>query len=148
MKRFIYLVTILLVACSGGGDSDDNTTMSKEFINTIQEVEILGDGGSQQFDIKSNCSWSISKSAEWLGVTPTSGTNNETSMDGFLSFCFPPFVFKRCTAFFVRISIGVNADTMIKRLRKTMVVKINALVGPYKYIPGTWVSLAVTNKKN
>ncbi len=28
-----------------------------------------------------------------------------------------------------------------------MVVKINALVGPYKYIPGTWVSLAVTNKK-
>ena len=78
MKRVIYLVTIVLVACSGGGDSDDNTTMSKEFINTIQEVEILGDGGSQQFDIKSNCSWSISKSAEWLGVTPTSGTNNET----------------------------------------------------------------------
>lgn len=28
-----------------------------------------------------------------------------------------------------------------------MVVKINALVGPYKYIPGTCVSLAVTNKK-
>ncbi|COG70244.1 Uncharacterised protein [Streptococcus pneumoniae] len=29
-----------------------------------------------------------------------------------------------------------------------MVVKINALVGPYKYIPGTCVSLDVTNKKN
>ena len=62
-------------------------------------------------------------------------------------FCFPPFVLKG-VPLFVRISIGVNADTMIKRLRKTMVVKINALVGPYKYIPGTCVSLDVTNKKN
>ena len=57
-------------------------------------------------------------------------------------------LFLKGVLLFVRISIGVNADTMIKRLRKTMVVKINALVGPYKYIPGTWVSLAVTNKKN
>lgn len=57
-------------------------------------------------------------------------------------------LFLKGVPLFVRISIGVNADTMIKRLRKTMVVKMIALVGPYKYIPGTCVIFAVTNKKN
>ena len=46
------------------------------------------------------------------------------------------------------MSIGVNVDTTIKRLRKTIVVKINALIGKYKYMPGTCVIFAVTNKKN
>lgn len=46
------------------------------------------------------------------------------------------------------MSIGVNVDTTIKRLRKTIVVKINALIGKYKYMPGTRVIFAVTNKKN
>ncbi len=67
----------------------------------------------------------------------------------FFLFCFPLlFVFKRFTALFVRISIGVNEDTAIKRLRNTIVVKIKAFVGQYKYSPGTCVIFAVTNKKN
>lgn len=69
-------------------------------------------------------------------------------MDGFLSFCFLPFVFNRFTVFFVRISMGVNEDTAIKRPRNTIVVKMKAFVGGYKYIPGRCVIFAVTNKKN
>lgn len=46
------------------------------------------------------------------------------------------------------MSIGVNVDTTIKRLRKTIVVKIKALIGKYKYMPGMCVIFAVTNKKN
>ena len=62
---------------------------------------------------------------------------------------FPTIIrFKRFTALFVRISIGVNEDTAIKRLRNTIVVKIKAFVGQYKYSPGRYVIFAVTNKKN
>ena len=46
------------------------------------------------------------------------------------------------------MSIGVKDDTRIKSPRKMMIVKIMALVGQYKYKPGTCVILAVTNKKN
>ena len=73
--------------------------------------------------------------------------NREMSTDAFLSFCFVPS-FKRRTAFLVRMSIGVKDDTRIKSPRKMMIVKIMALVGQYKYKPGTCVILAVTNKKN
>ena len=59
--------------------------------------------------------------------------------------CFPSF--KRRTAFLVRMSIGVKDDTRMKRPRKMMIVKTIALVGGYKYKPGTCVILAVTNKR-
>ena len=72
--------------------------------------------------------------------------NREMSTDAFLSFCFVPS-FKRRTAFLVRISIGVKDDTRMKSPRKMMIVKIMALVGQYKYKPGTCVILAVTNKR-
>ena len=64
----------------------------------------------------------------------------------FSFFCFVPS-FKRRTAFLVRMSIGVKDDTRIKSPRKMMIVKIMALVGQYKYKPGTCVILAVTNKR-
>ena len=69
-------------------------------------------------------------------------------MDGFLSFCFLPLVLKGLPSFSLRISIGVNEDTAIKRLRNTIIVKMKAFVGIYKYIPGRCVIFAVTNKKN
>ena len=66
--------------------------------------------------------------------------------------CFSFFLlcsfFKRRTAFLVRMSIGVKDDTRMKSPRKMMIVKTIALVGGYKYKPGTCVILAVTNKKN
>jgi hypothetical protein len=52
--------------------------MSKDYINVIQSAEIPGDGGSIEINISSNCNWSISKEADWLTVTPTTGRNNET----------------------------------------------------------------------
>lgn len=46
------------------------------------------------------------------------------------------------------MSIGVKDDTRIKSPRKIIVVKTIALVGQYKYRPGTCVILAVINRKN
>lgn len=68
------------------------------------------------------------------------------STDAFLSLLCS--FFKRRTAFLVRMSIGVKDDTRMKSPRKMMIVKTIALVGGYKYKPGTCVILAVTNKKN
>ena len=64
----------------------------------------------------------------------------------FSFFCFVPS-FKRRTAFLVRMSMGVKDDTRMKSPRKMMIVKTIALVGGYKYKPGTCVILAVTNKR-
>ena len=71
--------------------------------------------------------------------------NREMSTDAFLLLLFS--FFKRRTAFLVRMSIGVKDDTRMKSPRKMMIVKTIALVGGYKYKPGTCVILAVTNKR-
>ena len=79
MKKRIewLLISILLLGCSSGGSDGDTTTMSKDFINVIQDVELLGDGDSQQIEVKANVNWTISKDADWLSVSPTSGTKTE-----------------------------------------------------------------------
>ena len=79
MKKRIgwLLFSILLLGCSNGGSDGDEATMSKEFINVIQDVELLGDGDSQQIEVKANVNWNISKDADWLSVSPTSSNKTE-----------------------------------------------------------------------
>lgn len=79
MKKYIALslVLMLVYACDSGDELGD-VTMSKDFISVSQGIELNGDGGSGQIDIKATCSWTISKSAEWLTLSAQSGEKDET----------------------------------------------------------------------
>lgn len=78
MKKNIWicLLAILLVAC----DKIDGAEpiVSKEYINVTPNLTLLGDGQETELKVTANCSWSISYSASWLTVTPSSGSNSET----------------------------------------------------------------------
>lgn len=81
MKKVLwfYIVSLLLVACGGGDEpGGDDPVISKDYINVSPNLQLLGDGQEAELKITANCRWSISYSAEWLTVTPSSGTNNET----------------------------------------------------------------------
>lgn len=81
MRQTICLgiVTLLLMACGGGGgDSDEEPIVSKDYINVAPNLQLLGDGQETELKISANCRWTISNSANWLTVSPSSGTNNET----------------------------------------------------------------------
>ena len=62
MKKYIALSLVLLFvfACSDGDELGD-VTMSKDFISVSQGLELNGDGGSGELEIKATCSWTISK---------------------------------------------------------------------------------------
>lgn len=80
MKKFLwfYIVSLLLVACGGGDEpGGDEPVISKDYINVTPNLKLLGDGQEAELKITANCRWSISYSAEWLTVTPSSGVNSE-----------------------------------------------------------------------
>lgn len=77
MKKYIALSLVLLFvfACSDGDELGD-VTMSKDFISVSQGLELSGDGGSEELEIKATCSWTISKNADWLTISTQSGEKN------------------------------------------------------------------------
>lgn len=78
MKKIYLCISILMSAicsCSSGDDLGD-ITMSKDYISVTQSVDLPGDGGEGQFDVKATCSWSIISNAEWLTISTTSGEND------------------------------------------------------------------------
>ena len=76
-KIYLYISILMSVVCScSSGDDLDDITMSKDFISVTQSIELPGDGGEGQFDVKATCSWSISSNAEWLTLSTTSGEND------------------------------------------------------------------------
>ena len=65
-------------ACGGSEDiGSDNPAISRDFISVSPSMQLLGDGQVSDLTIESNCEWSISKSEEWLTVTPMSGKNKQ-----------------------------------------------------------------------
>ena len=80
MKKQIWLLLLLAMiwSCGGGEDDPDEPNITRDYINVVPNVELLGDGQTQEIDVSANCNWTIAKDAEWLSVTPTSGTNNQT----------------------------------------------------------------------
>lgn len=81
MKKVLsfYIVALLLVACGGGDEpGSDGPIVSPDFIQVTPNLSLLGDGQETELIVTSNCRWTISFSAEWLSVTPTSGNNSGT----------------------------------------------------------------------
>lgn len=86
MKRlYNYLTLILgcviLIACGGGdggGGGDDGPQVSKDYLSITPNVQLLGDGESKEISISANCSWTITKDADWITINPMSGNGNQT----------------------------------------------------------------------
>ena len=80
MKKtiWLYLLILLVAACESGDELGDVATVSKEYIVVTPNLSLLGDGQEAELKITSNCSWTISHSADWLTVTPSSGSNDVT----------------------------------------------------------------------
>ena len=65
---FVAVVALSLVGCQ--------KAVEVSFDGTVPEIE--AQGGSVEVALKSNGDWTVSSSAEWLAVTPTSGNGNTT----------------------------------------------------------------------
>lgn len=84
MKKMFYLFLLLFVlaACgggsSGGGSDTPPPDINKDYLSVTPNMELLAEGQTSELKISANCSWTITKDADWLTVTPTSGTNTQT----------------------------------------------------------------------
>ena len=79
MKKYLYIsLMFLLVACDKGGDvGQDTPVISNDFIKVAPNLQLLGDGQVEELAIEANCDWAITKTEDWLTVTPTSGSNSQ-----------------------------------------------------------------------
>lgn len=73
MKKMKCLMLVAVVALSLVGCQK---AVEVSFDGTVQEIE--AQGGSVEVALKSNGEWTVSSSAEWLAVTPTSGNGDAT----------------------------------------------------------------------
>lgn len=82
MKKSIFysLLIMVCVACGGGDDAGGGNSPqpSKDYLSVTPNLELLGDGQTTDIIIDANCSWTITKDADWLTVSPMSGSNKQT----------------------------------------------------------------------
>ena len=66
------------MACGGGDEPGEEPQVSKDRMDVAPNLQLLGDGQVTELTVTANCSWTITKSADWLTVNPMSGNNTET----------------------------------------------------------------------
>lgn len=79
-KSILYsLILMAFVACEGGDDAGGETPhVNKDYLSVQTSLEFLADAQTTEMAINANCSWAITKDADWLTVNPMSGANNQT----------------------------------------------------------------------
>ena len=79
MKKCLYVLLVLFfVACDKNDDTDsDKPVISTDYLRVAPNLQLLGDGQVEELTIEANCNWTITKTEEWLTVTPTSGSNSQ-----------------------------------------------------------------------
>lgn len=84
MKKYsiILLLMFFIAACGGGDDDTDDIIIKKDQISITPSLELLGDGEAKEMQITATCEWRITKdaNADWLTVTPMSGTKDTRSI--------------------------------------------------------------------
>lgn len=80
MKKYVlYALTLIgIVACSGDKIDGELPVISKDYINVTGNLDFQGNGGELVMIITANCDWTITKDADWVSVTPASGSQNQT----------------------------------------------------------------------
>lgn len=80
MKKSIlyFLILMVFVACGGGDDTGETPQVNKDYLRVLQtSLEFSADGQTTEIAIKANCSWTITKDADWLTISPMSGANDQ-----------------------------------------------------------------------
>lgn len=69
---------LLLVACDNSNDpGQDTPVISNDFIKVAPNLQLLGDGQVEELAIEANCNWIITKTDDWLTVTPITGSGSQ-----------------------------------------------------------------------
>lgn len=77
-KGVLYsLIYMVCMACSGGSGGDA-PEITKDYLSVTPSLELLAEGQTADITINANCNWTITKDADWLTVTPMSGSNTQT----------------------------------------------------------------------
>ena len=72
------MMTVIFGACDSEEDLGlEKPEISKEYIHVTPNIQLLADGQVAELTIESNCSWTITKTEEWLTVMPMSGSNTQ-----------------------------------------------------------------------
>ena len=79
MNKYLYIILLLLlIACDKNDDDDqDKPIVSNDYIRVAPNLQLLGDGQVEELAIEANCNWTVTKSEEWLTVTPTTGSGSQ-----------------------------------------------------------------------
>lgn len=76
-KVLIFALSLMAMAC-GGGDGSEPQEISKDYLSVTPSLELLAEGQSTDITINANCSWTITKDADWVTVSPMSGSDTKT----------------------------------------------------------------------
>lgn len=76
-KYLFFIASVLLIGCSGGGESGGGDTPSggSEYLNA-SNVDIKGDqtSGTLSINASANCNWTVACSESWISnISPSSG---------------------------------------------------------------------------
>ena len=78
MKKFFYLLLAMMligVSCEDSSKDVDSTPKGVVFADgTEMSAEFGSSGGSKSFSFSSDLDWEVTTSADWISVTPSSGT--------------------------------------------------------------------------
>ena len=78
MKKFFYLLLAMMligVSCEDSSKDVDSTPKGVVFASgTEMSAEFGSSGGSKSFSFSSDLDWEVTTSADWISVTPSSGT--------------------------------------------------------------------------
>lgn len=81
MKKYIMCAIALLGIVACGGDEiggGDTPVVSKEYINAVSKLDFKSEGGDTEVSISASCDWTVGKDADWVSVSPTSGSKNQS----------------------------------------------------------------------
>ena len=78
MKKLFYLLLAMMligVSCENSSNEVDSTPKGVVFASgTEMSAEFGSSGGSKSFSFSSDLDWEVTTSADWISVTPSSGT--------------------------------------------------------------------------